>query len=96
MGNAQAVAVFRGSGTAWLPTALTIHRGTVVRWRSVGGFHNVAAYGTNWTFNRSLPQGTTVRHRFRRRGTYRFRCTIHSTLVGTLCTGMCGKVVVRR
>jgi plastocyanin len=96
MGEARAVAVFRGSGRAWSPASLTIHRGSVVKWRSVSGLHNVVAYGTNWTFNHSLPAGTAVKQRFRQRGTYRFRCTIHSTLIGAICTGMCGRVVVTR
>jgi plastocyanin len=96
MGDARAVAVFRGSRTAWSPTSLTVHRGSVVKWRSLSGLHNVVAYGRNWTFSHSLPAGTAVKHRFHRRGTYRFRCTIHSTLIGTICTGMCGRVVVTR
>ena len=89
-----APAVIRGIGERWSPTSVTIARGSVVKWRGVSGFHDVSSYGRNWSFVRVLPAGTVVKRRFRVRGTFRFRCTIHSTLVGTTCLGMCGKVVV--
>jgi plastocyanin len=89
-----APAVIRGIGERWSPTAVTITKGSVVKWRGVSGFHDVSSYGRNWSFARALPAGTVVKRRFRVKGTFRFRCTIHSTLVGTTCHGMCGKVVV--
>ena len=90
-----APAVIRGIGERWSPASVTIARGSLVKWRGVSKFHDILAYGGNWSFHRGLPSGTVVRRRFRVRGTFLFRCTFHSTLVGATCHGMCGSVVVR-
>ena len=84
----------RGIGTRWSPAAVTVERGGVVKWRGISKFHDVIAYGGNWSFHQALPAGLTVKKRFRGTGTFRFRCTYHSTLIGTTCTGMCGSVRV--
>jgi len=78
----------------WSPRRVSIEEGSRVRWRSVSFDHVLAAYGGNWTFHHSLPEGTSVRKRFPDAGTYLFRCRIHSTLVNGDCQGMCGKIVV--
>jgi hypothetical protein len=52
------------------------------------------AYGGHWIFNRILPNGSSVTRRFLRRGTFLFRCTIHSRIVNGVCQGMCGRIVV--
>lgn len=86
--------VVRGIGTRWTPASVTVRRGAVVRWRGVSGFHDVAAYGGNWSYHGVLPVGAVVSRRFRATGTFWFRCTFHSTLIGTTCSGMCGSVRV--
>jgi plastocyanin len=93
-GTAQAAPVIRGVGTSWSPVKLRVDKGTVVRWRGVSNFHHIRAYGGNWSFSRDLAVGTTVRHRFRHRGTFRFYCTIHGSVSGGVCSGMCGRVRV--
>lgn len=65
-----------------------------MRWRGVSSFHDVVAYGSNWQFNEGLPAGSAVERRFRLTGTFLFRCTYHSTLIGHSCRGMCGSVQV--
>ncbi len=40
------------------------------------------------------PGTSTAPRRFNKRGTYRFYCTIHGSVTGGTCSGMCGKVVV--
>jgi len=84
----------RGIGTRWSPSSVTVERRGVVKWRGVSKFHDVIAYGGNWTFHEALPVGVTAQKRFPRTGTFRFRCTYHSTLIGATCTGMCGRVRV--
>jgi plastocyanin len=84
----------RGVGTRWTPSAVSVARGATVKWRGVSGFHDVVAYGGNWSFHEALPAGSAVKRRFRVSGTFRFRCTFHSALVGSTCTGMCGTVRV--
>ena len=86
--------VVRGHTVSWSPANVSIVRGGVVKWRSVHLSHNVYAYGTNWSFGASLPEGSSTNHRFPRRGTFRFRCTLHSSLLNGVCSGMCGAVRV--
>lgn len=76
-----------------------IKRGDTVRWRNESiQSHTITAYGGNWSKNVVLQAyGTPVTHKFRRIGTYRYRCMEHSTkLQGQPCQGMCGVVKVIR
>ena len=84
------------NGDNWSPRRVTVDRGSRVVWRATSGNHNVSAYGGNWTFFQAISPSAdpTAARRFRRTGTFRFRCTIHSTLIGGVCNGMCGRVRV--
>jgi plastocyanin len=86
--------VIRGHSLSWSPAKVTIAKGGVVKWRSVHLDHNVYSYGSNWSFAKQLDEGSSTKRRFTRRGTYRFRCTLHSTLSNGTCNGMCGSVRV--
>lgn len=93
---ALARVVIRTSGNTWSPARVTVVRGTRVVWRATTGNHNVTAYGGNWTFSRAISASgdPTAVKRFRTAGRFRFRCTIHSTIPGGVCNGMCGRVRV--
>lgn len=91
----RATKTVRASGVSWSPATVRISRSDVIRWRAVSGTHTVTAYGGNWSFNKNLSTGDVEDRRFRRAGTFRFRCTIHSSLANGQCSGMCGKAVVR-
>ena len=95
-GIADAVTVgVRGiSPNVWSPKVRRIAPGTIVRWRAVNTRHTVRSRSGNWSFFRNLPVGTTAARRFNRRGTFRYRCTIHSHVASGLCHGMCGSIVV--
>ena len=98
-GTADAVTVgvrgvFNGTRYVWSPKTKAITRGTTVRWRSVAGSHTVKSRGTNWTYFRNVPSGTSVARTFNRRGTFRYYCTIHGSVTNGVCTGMCGSIVV--
>jgi plastocyanin len=98
-GTADAVTVgvrgvFHGSRYVWSPAVKGITRGVTVRWRSVNGSHVVKSRGTNWSYFRNVPAGTSVTRTFNLRGTFRYYCTIHGSVVNGVCTGMCGKIVV--
>jgi plastocyanin len=56
--------------------------------------HTVTAYQGDWSLNVRLQPGETTRYAFFQRGTYKFRCRIHSTLVNGVCTGMCATIKV--
>ena len=98
----SATSSFRASGSpgdfSWSPRSRSINKGDRIRWRNpLSGSHRVVAYSSNWSYNKTVPSGESVAKRFRRRGTFKFRCTIigHSELNDGVCSGMCGKVVVR-
>ena len=98
----SATKAFRASGSpgdfSWSPGSQTIVKGDNIRWRNpLTGSHKVVAYGGNWSYDKTVPAGESVRKKFRRRGTFKFRCTLtgHSELSNGSCSGMCGKVVVR-
>ncbi len=86
--------IFNGTSFVWRPKTRSIGPGTTVRWRAVDGSHNVTSRGSNWSFFRSLPEGTSVTRTFRQRGTFRYLCTIHGNVSGGVCSGMCGRIVV--
>jgi plastocyanin len=68
--------------------AKTVHitKGSTVTWRWAGDdSHNVVGKG----FKSKLQNKGTYRHRFTKRGTYRYVCSIHED------SGMKGTVVVR-
>ena len=94
--SASAAAIVRGNSARWRPATVTIARGGAVKWKAVDVHHTVHSYGSNWTYSKQLHPGTShgASQTFNRRGTYRFYCTIHGSVAGGTCSGMCGKVVV--
>ena len=81
------------SSPHWTPNRVKIDPGTRVEWLALNDDHVLVAYGDNWTFNHSLPEGgryeaiPTPRH---------LPVPLHHPLdlVNGVCQGMCGKVVV--
>lgn len=99
---------FRAAGSVgnwqWEPSVRRIVRGDRIVWRNPTDVtHTVTAYRGRWSKDTRIEPGERTRKRFRRRGVYKFRCTIgdgtplaHSTLEDGDCSGMCGTVRVRR
>ncbi|MGH2755490.1 MAG: cupredoxin domain-containing protein [Actinomycetota bacterium] len=80
---------------SWSPKTKRVVKGTRVVWRnSTGQSHNVVSYRGRWNKSSSLPDGSKTSFKFRKRGNFRYRCTIHSRLDDGKCEGMCGKVKV--
>ena len=86
--------VFNGSRYVWSPNVRTIAPGSTIRWRAADGNHNIKSRGSNWSYFRTLPLGTTRTRTFYRRGTFRYFCTIHGNVANGVCSGMCGRIVV--
>ncbi len=86
--------IFNGTRFVWSPKTRSIVPGTTIRWRAIDGSHNVKSRGSNWSYFRSLPSGTSVARTFNRRGTFRYFCTIHGSVSNGVCSGMCGRIVV--
>ena len=98
-GSASAVTVgvrgvFNGTRFVWSPTVRTVAPGTTIRWRAVNGNHTIKSRGTNWSYFKTLPLGSTRMRTFNRLGTFRYYCTIHGSVVNGVCKGMCGRIVV--
>ena len=91
---ASAATLVRGNSMRWHPATVTIARGGTIKWKAVDTRHTVTSYGSNWSFSRSLSTGSSTTHTFNRRGTYRYYCTIHGSVSGGVCSGMCGKIAV--
>lgn len=84
----------RGNNEAWHPKTAKISEGEKVTWKAVDMTHTVTAWKGDWTKNVTLSAGEKTHKTFNNTGTYWFRCTIHSSLAGGNCDGMCGKVKV--
>ncbi|HJR44462.1 MAG TPA: hypothetical protein VJ927_02555 [Actinomycetota bacterium] len=81
----------------WEPSRRTIVRGDRIVWRNPTSCdHTVTAYGGGWSKSTGLPPGGSTAKRFRRTGTFKFRCLTrgHSVLENGVCNGMCGRVRV--
>jgi plastocyanin len=82
----------------WDPDFRHIHKGDRIVWKNpadMGYQHDVKSYGGNWHKDRVvLDPGESTSKKFRHRGFFKFRCTIHSSLNNGKCDGMCGAVHV--
>ena len=92
-GQVSAITI-RGSGSSWRPSTVDIDRGDRVR--VAGGERHAHGAGVRWglALLEAHQPGESVSRTFRQRGTYRFYCSIHGSVSGGRCTGMCGKVRV--
>ena len=71
----------RVSGFKFTPKTITIKRGDTVRWSWAGSIpHNVKGSGFKSKTNRRV----TYRRKFSRKGTYRYVCTLHSSMKVTV------------
>jgi plastocyanin len=84
------------SSPHWDPKRSRVAQDTKVIWQNPTGIdHTVTSYGHGWTKDTPLSPGDSTSFTFRHRGTFKFRCMIHSTLLNGVCSGMCGKVIVQ-
>ena len=89
------VVVKATSSRTWSPAKTLVAKGTKVVWKNPTTIsHTVTAYGGNWSKNTTIASGGSTAFTFKSTGRFRFRCTIHSTLVGGVCSGMCGVIKV--
>ena len=85
------------SERTWKPAFRHISKGDRIVWKNpTSGTHSVVAYSGPWSKNSTLPPGERTRFRFRKNGSYKYRCTRpgHSSLVNGECNGMCGEIHV--
>ena len=94
-GTMAATKKVRAKGQKWRPVHTYIARNDKVRWTNpTNQVHDIKAYGKGWRFSKILQPGQRATKRFKKRGTFKFRCVRHSGIVGGKCQGMCGFVHV--
>lgn len=72
-------------GLVFLPASITAHVNDVVEWTNTGLVsHTVTFSAFPYLTDVSLQPGATWEIRFSRPGTYRYVCTIHSGMVGSI------------
>ena len=70
-------------GNVFQPGRITIARGDRVRWINRASVtHTTTSNGGLW--NETLQPGERFSRRFRRAGTFGYRCTIHAGMTGTI------------
>lgn len=66
------------------PTSITVSAGTTVRWKNLDGEpHTVRAVDGSFASG-ALDQNDTFAFRFDKAGTYKYACSIHPQMVGTI------------
>jgi len=87
------------AANTWNPDYVHITKGDRVIWKNPARHntpHDVWSYGGNWKKRVSLEPGERTAKRFKRKGSFKYRCRIHSSLNDGVCSGMCGRVHVGR
>ena len=83
LGTTETHRVRMVDGNAFRPRSITISRGDRVRWVNRAGVtHTTTSNRGLW--NETLQPGERFSRRFRRAGTFRYQCTIHSGMTGTI------------
>ena len=94
-GLAKTYTVKATSSDAWKKVHTYIGKGDTVKWKNPDSeMHDLTAYGGGWKMSEELQPGDTAKKRFKKKGTFRYRCVIHSGIVSGACKGMCGFVHV--
>jgi plastocyanin len=86
--TAASVHVVRIKNFMFSPTTLRIHRGDSVKWEFLDGDidteHNVTSTGHTHFKSSSSRESGSYRVTFNKKGTYTYRCTIHSNMVAKI------------
>ncbi|MDP9233019.1 MAG: hypothetical protein M3P01_00500 [Actinomycetota bacterium] len=84
-------------GCHWAPSFKKVDKGTKIVWKNVSSVtHTVKSYRGHWMHKKFLLPGAKTHKVLKKHKVYFFRCTIHSTLNNGVCSGMCGKIKVKR
>ncbi len=75
--------VTMSSSSTFLPKTATVARGTVVSWHN-GSFVTHTTTSNTGLWSARVAPGGDFRRTFTRAGTFRYHCTIHSGMTGTI------------
>lgn len=69
--------------TSFTPSSLTVAKGSTVTWMNQDGItHTTTSDAGDWDL--SVPSGTSKTVAFNTAGTFKYHCTIHSYMTGTI------------
>ena len=77
--------VVKVSNFSFSPSTLTVKAGTTVTFNGVSGAHTVTSdSGSQMAFDQSVSEGSSVTITFANPGTYKYHCSFHSQMHGTI------------
>jgi plastocyanin len=68
----------------FLPMSLTVPAGTTVTWKNLDGEPHTVVSDAGLYRSAALDQNDTFSFRFEKPGTYKYTCSIHPKMVGTI------------
>ena len=68
---------------AFMPKTASVARGTTVKWKNNSNTTHTTTSNTG-LWNKTLAPGATFSRTFNRAGTFKYHCTIHSSMTGSI------------
>ena len=65
------------------PLTMTVHKGDTVVWRDKTTVAHTVTFN-NGSYNKTVQPGGSVKRVFRKRGTFKYHCSIHTYMHGTI------------
>lgn len=87
-------AVKRDGKFVWNKDFVTVAKGDKVVWKNPTGVNHTVTFYQGASKNTTIGPDERTSKKFRKRGAFLYRCTLHSTLNDGQCNGMCGHVHV--
>ena len=69
---------------AFMPRTARIARGTTVKWKNNSASTTHTTTSNTGLWNKTLAPGATFSRTFNRAGTFRYHCTIHPSMTGSI------------
>ncbi|HEX2196444.1 MAG TPA: plastocyanin/azurin family copper-binding protein [Actinomycetota bacterium] len=87
-------AVKRDGRFVWNKDFVTINKGDKVVWKNPTNVNHTVTFYDGASKNTTIGPDERTSKKFRKRGAFLYRCTLHSTMNDGNCNGMCGHVHV--
>lgn len=87
-------AVKKDGKFVWNKDFVSVNKGDKVVWKNPTGVNHTVTFYEGAKKNTTINPGERTSKKFTTKGPKYYRCTIHSTLNGDDCNGMCGHVHV--
>lgn len=87
-------AVKRDGKFVWNKDFVSVAKGDRVRWKNPTNVNHTVTFYQGASKNTTIGPNERTSKKFKKRGAFLYRCTLHSKLSDGECTGMCGHVHV--